>query len=149
MKKSLTQIITAFRTFASSHKQIEAFETKPLSENIANNLVYPLMFIDVQAMNASFIAGAVNINVPIYMLDRIERDYSNLVSVLSNALLKMDDFYTYFNDHECGVDGFGFNFSNNLSATPVVYEFDDLVAGYSAVIVCQVGVSRNESQIPI
>jgi len=145
MKKSLNQILRTFETFATSHSQIETFRTKPITENTANDLTYPLMWIDTQSMNASFQSGQVVISANVYFLDRVERDYSNLVSVMSSNLLKCDDFLTYYNDNECE---FGFSFTYTGSATAVGYQFDDICAGYMVTVSIQVPMSRNESVIP-
>ena len=146
MKTSLSKILTIFETFASDHKQIESFRTKPITENTADNFVYPMMFVDVQGMSSSFQLGQISVNCPVYFMDRIERDYDNLVLVLSSELLKADDLLTYFNDNECE---FGFTVSYSGSVTPIVYDFDDLVAGQSLSLTINVGMNRNENQIPL
>jgi len=145
MKRSLNQILKEFEKFATNHSQIETFETKPITENVANNVKYPMMWVDLQATATAFQTGQVVINIPVYMLDRVERDYSNISNVLSVGLLKMDDFYTYFTDNECD---FGFYFNDAGACTPVIYQFDDIVAGQFMTIQCQVGNSRNEDKIP-
>lgn len=146
MERSLVKIIKALEDFATAHQQIETFMSKPLTEVSSKGIKYPLMFLDVQGMNASFARGQVVITAPIYFLDRIERDYSNLVAVMSSCLLKVDDFLTYFYDKECDLK---FSLQVQGSATPVVYEFDDLCCGWSLTCAIQTGMSRNESSIPI
>jgi hypothetical protein len=146
MKKSIYQILKSFSDFASKHQQIASFETKPITENTAKGLKYPVMFIDIQGMTSSFQLGQISINCPVYFMDRIERDYSNLVNVISSELLKVDDLLTYFNDNECE---FGFTVSYNGGVTPVVYSFEDLVSGQNVNLTINVGMSRNESQIPL
>jgi len=146
MNISIEKVMKKFRNFASSHQQISTFEDKPISENVAKNISYPLMFIDLQGMTASFQTGQVVITLPVYMLDRVDRQLNNLEKILSERLMVMDDFYTYFTDNECE---FGFYFDDNGSATPVIYEFDDFVAGYTMNISMKMKNRRNESQIPM
>jgi len=146
MKTSFKNIIKEFETFADRHTQISVFESKPITENTANNYKYPMMWVDLQGTTTSFSKGQVIIKFPVYMLDRVERDYSNLVNVMSACLLKVDDFYTYFTDNECE---FGFYFEDTGNATPVIYQFDDIVAGQKMDIICKVANSRNENSIPI
>ena len=146
MKKSLEQILKQCETFATAHKQIETFHSKPITENTALDYIYPMMWMDVQGLQTAFQRGQLAMPIPVYHLDRVERDFSNLVTVLSTRLLVADDFYTYFTDNECE---FGFYFSDNGGATPVVYDFDDILAGQQMNIVIQVANSRNESQIPM
>jgi hypothetical protein len=103
------------------------------------------MWIDIVNMTTSFQTGQVVINLPVYMLDRIERDYSDLASIMSSNLLKIDDFYTYYTDNELVHK---FYFSNTGNAAPVAFQFDDIVAGYTMPISVQIGNSRNEAMIP-
>lgn len=146
MRVPLQKILTEFRRFAKAHSQIASVEVKPITENTAKGLKYPLMWVDIGNISASFSRGQMILSVPVLMLDRIQRDFTDLESVLSEQLLKMDDFYTYYNDNECN---YGFYFSDSANASPEVYQFDDLVAGYSMAIQVQVGVNRDENVIPV
>jgi hypothetical protein len=146
MKTSLTKIFTEFKNFATEHKQIKTFEVKPLSENTAKGILYPLMWIDLQTVNVAFEAGQMVADIPVYMLDKIERDYSNLAYVMADALLQLDDLYSIYNDSGCTL---GFYFNDNEQATPVVLEFDDLVAGYSMIFKCQILNGLNINEVPI
>lgn len=148
MKTSLTKILDKFEDFAGDHDLISTFRTEPITENTAKNWKYPLMFIDTAALNVSFQRGQVVITVNTYILDRTEKDYDNLSTVLSSTLLTMVDFFTYFwnDDENCSN---GFYFSDTGSATPVVFAYDDDVAGYMMPISVQVGEAFNRNKIPL
>ena len=146
MKKSLDQILDQWDIFATAHKQISTFVRKPITENTAKGLVYPIMWADLQGQAVAFQRAQITITIPVYFLDIIKRDYTNLGTVLSTELLVADDFYTYFTDNECE---FGFYFSDSAAATSVIYDFDDLCAGYTMNIVIQIANSRNETKIPM
>jgi len=145
MKTSLDKIFSQFGTFATNHNQISSFYTKPLTENTAKGLIYPMLWIDVQAVSVSFQRGQAIITLPTLILDRVERDFSNIISVLSSTLLTINDFLIYYSDIECT---YGFYFSDNSSASPVIYEFDDLVCGWNMNISCQIMDSRDTTKIP-
>ena len=148
MKTSLARIIKSFQTFATNHKQIEEFSTAMITDMVAKNWSYPLMWIDYTDISVSVQRGQVVITMSIYFLDRVERDESNMTYVMSSNLLKALDFITLYNDHECGEGGYGFYFSDTPSLSPIVLDFDDIVSGWKLGAVIQVGYSRNEDEIP-
>lgn len=135
-----------FKTFADNHFNIKSFRTKPITEFVASDWVYPLMWIDLQSVNTAFQSGQMVTTIPAYFLDRVERDYSNLLSVMSSTLLTSHDFFTYCTDQfMCDA---GFYFQDNAVVTPNVYEFDDLVAGFTMTVPCNIRATRNENRIP-
>jgi len=146
MQTNITKILKELAIFANGHKQIVSYRTEPITENTAKGLSYPLMWVDLTEMNVAFDAGELVIDLPIYILDRLKRDYSNVVGVLSDTLLILDDLITMYCDNSCEL---GFNLEYTSDATPVIFEFDDLTAGYSAILKCHVGTSHNQVQVPM
>ena len=145
MKTSLSKIFTQFERFAGLHPMIEGFSIAPLTEYVAKDWVYPVMWVDMQGTSITFNTGEVRITFPVYILDRVERDFSNYKSVMNSTLLSLNDFYAYYTDNECE---YGFMFNNSSALTSRAYEFDDIVCGWSMNILTQVADDRNESQIP-
>lgn len=145
MNTSLSKLFSYFNTFATNHNQIASFYTKPLSENTARNLIYPMLWIDVQSLSVAFARGLASVSIPVYMLDRVERDFSNIVEVQSSTLMVINDFLIYFTDQDCS---YGFNFNDNASASPVIYEFDDIVCGWTMTVTAGIMDARNILKIP-
>lgn len=147
MKTSLERVIGYFETFADEHRMIKSFEVAPLTENIAKNWTYPLMWIDLQEMSASFTRGQVVVSLPVYILDRVQRDFSNIESVMSSTLMNIEDFLVYFQDDEDCLRKF--YFSDPGSASPIMLEFEDIVCGWSMPVSIQIMDARNENEIPM
>jgi hypothetical protein len=118
----------------------------PLTELVARDKrLYPLMWLDYSAIAPSAGYGVWTISIPIYFLDRVERDYSNIDQVMSSTLFLVDDLLTEFNDNHCT---YGFDFQYNASVTPWMLEFEDLACGWQVNVSAQTGFNRDETKIP-
>jgi hypothetical protein len=146
MRTSVTKIMKEFERFATAHNMIKTFGVKPIEELISADTVYPLMWINTSGMNATYAQGEIVLTIPVYMLDRVERDWSNRIEVMSSTLLNMNDFYTYYTDNECT---YGFYFGDNGTANKVGDEYSDILEGYTMDIICKIANSRNENEIPL
>jgi len=144
MNKSFKQIVSQINLFADNHKGIKQFESKPLSEYTANNYLYPLMWLELTGIDYS--RGEVQIALSAYMVDRLESNYDNFVTVISNTLKLCDDFSAYFNEYE---EDFGFYFDNDSPISPVEYAFDDNVAGNKIDIIVHVALNRDRGEVAI
>lgn len=144
MRKSLLQVINEFRKFADAHKIIKSFESKPITQMMAKNLKYPLMWINWKP--GAFATGELIVNADVYFLDRLAKDNSNIDQIISDNLLNANDFYTYFNDH---LDEYNFLMDNNAPFSPVVFEYDDELAGWVVSVQIDIQNDRDELEIPI
>lgn len=144
MRKTLTQIVKEFQTFANNHKVIKQFEANPISDFTANNYLYPLLWLEVG--NVQYAQGEARLSMSFYIVDRLLSDETNLMKVLSDSLMICDDLDAYFNEYE---EDFGFYFSQDAPLSPIVYDFDDKVGGYKMDITVQVARGRNKNDIPI
>jgi len=146
MEKGLSKIINVIKSFATAHPQIEAFVSKPLTEYVAqNDRKYPILWLDYSSISPSAQRGQWVISMPFYFFDRVERDYSNLDTVMSSQLFTADDFLTKFNDNSCE---YGFDFQDNSSVTAWILDFEDIVCGWQVTVSVQTGMARNENKIP-
>jgi hypothetical protein len=143
MKKTLNQIITIFQTFAAQHQQIEDFDYNPIQMNFASDRNYPLMFVAIG--DANLTPGNVDAQMDVYFLDMLKKDRSNYLQVLSNTLKLCEDFYSTFNNNE---DAYGILFTDNLVASPILFEFEDNVIGWKLPITVEVIFNVNEYDIP-
>ncbi len=146
MERSLSKVINTIKTWCLAHPQIETFESKPLTEFVAQDQrKYPLVWLDYSGISPAAARGLWTISMPFYILDRVERDYSNLDAVMSSTLLIVDDLLTIYNDNSCY---YGFDFQDGASVSPWMLEFDDLVCGWQVSPIVQIGMSRSELSIP-
>ena len=143
MEKSIKQITKTFETFATGHKIISDFKSNVVQKNFAQNWKYPLMYCVTGSAN--FQPGQVRLGMDIYFLD-LPGSEENYTQKLSDMLKITDDFYTYFNTNEAS---YGFYFSDDVVAEPVILAFEDTVIGYRIPITIQVKMMNNETEIPI
>lgn len=147
MRKSLSNIISQFRTFATSHYEIKSFQIKPLDKPLADNNLYPMMHIDIANLKITPEPGQVKITFPTYFLDICNINNENdLISKMSTTLLMCLDFHTYFNTNE---DAFGFYMENVNDISPVITGTEDLCIGQNINVTVKVRYDRNELTIPI
>lgn len=144
MKKTLSQVVKDFETFATNHKIIKSFNTKPVTDLVAKNLSYPTMW--VQSGDVEITTGEMAINLNILFLDRLKRDYSNTVQVMSDTLQLVEDFYTIYNDNQ---EKYGYFVDDSATASAVVIEYDDILSGFEVPLKVVVGLGRNENQVPL
>jgi len=147
MKSSLGKLITLMESFANRHPLINTFEVKPVTDYVANNWIYPVMWVNLPGTTAAFAKGAVNLTIPVFVLDRVEEDTSNYASVKSSTLLTINDFLSYFQDQFDCLYGISFSSASNL--TGQYLQFEDRAAGWSANVTVHMLQSYNESEIPI
>ena len=145
MKTSLAKMFNTIESFVVQHTLLEDFSVVPITDYVAKNWKYSVVWIDLQATTISFSKGVASVNMPIYIMDRVERDFSNYVSVVSSSTLSFGDLITYFNDKYCDL---GFDCDLAASLTTVGFEFDDLVAGVKGNVIFKTPESFNESEIP-
>ena len=146
MEKSLERILTEFKSFATKHKQISSYSDEIITEYIAKNWIYPIMWVDYSGMGVSPAPGNVSLSIPVYFLDRVKKDQSNLATVMSSNLIKALQFITQYNDNECT---YGFYFTDTPSIAPEILQFDDIVSGWRLTVSLNVGYSRNELLTPL
>lgn len=148
MRTSLVQVLKELESFTSRHLQLKTFEAKPITEFTAKNYVYPVAYVNLEEMNTSFEAGQTIMDLHLYIVDRVERDFSNIVEVMSSTLLMCDDFYNYYTeDPECTL-GFHFNVSSN--ASPIAFPMgEDLVCGHTITLKCAILNDRNRNVVPL
>ena len=144
MKKTINQLVKEFNRFADSHKIIKSFNAKPITQLMAKNLQYPIMWMSFEG--AEFDAGEIVVNSNVYFLDRLAKDNSNLIQLLSDNLQLANDFYTLYNDNELKYDFF---FDNVANAEPIVFEYDDVLCGWMMPIRISITNDRNEANVPI
>lgn len=144
MRKTLKQIITLFETFADDHLVINSFECNPINFNFADNITYPLMFVEI----GDFIPtpGNVDINITVYFLDLLKRDKSNYVQVLSDTMKMCLDFYSIYNNNEAD---YGILFKDDARAVPWLFQSEDNAAGYKMSLTVQCIFDVNEDAVPI
>ena len=144
MRKTLNQVIKDFRAFCDAHKMIKSFESKPITQMMAKNLQYPIMWLNWKP--GAFATGELIVNADVYFLDRLKKDNSNIDQVISDNLLNANDFYTYFNDK---LEDLTFLMDNNAPFAPVVFEYDDELAGWVVSVSIQIQTDRDELEIPM
>lgn len=146
MLTSLSKILRTIETFATNHQQITSFSAAPITDFTAKNWKYSILWVDMQSTTVSISNGEIKINMPVYVMDRVERDFSDYNKAANDTLLSITDVITFFNDKGCEL---GFDCELTSSVSAVAYEFDDIVVGWKANIVFRTFESFDESKIPL
>lgn len=142
MRITLKNAVNKLEDFATNHIGIEDFQYNAITKNFAQDFTYPLMFVELG--DAPIGLGSVKLNMNIYFLDRLQSDGSNLLQVLSDMLKLCTDFFTKYQDN---YDAYSFIVTTDMTATPIMFEFADNVAGYKMPVTIQVYFDANENNI--
>ena len=143
MRKTINNVIDEIETFANNHLIIKSFKKIPIEAETLKDEVYPLLYVEVDRL--VFSSGLATLSLRVNALDRLKKDSSNLISVLSDTAEILSDFYTFFNDNVCE---FEFIFNDSAEADAIAYGDSDVLAGYAINIRVEIPEDRDETQIP-
>ena len=106
MNVSYKKILNAFEDFATSHLQIKRFESE-FEEQLPNFATekenYPILFVSPNS--SIFDENANQFTVTVSCFDIIQKDRSNINTILSDTNTIMNDVYRWFKDGEVlGID---------------------------------------------
>jgi hypothetical protein len=147
---------------ADYHKQLNSFgfgavedfqywtESRDKQDNTTyNSPIYPLLYVvpnDVQQL-----IGYTNYTFDLIVADIIERDLSNQIDVLSDTEEILTDIISQFRLSVTQSLG---NFNNeyyldeNITETPFIEQYDDLLGGWTATISVMVKMALNRCDAP-
>jgi hypothetical protein len=136
MNVSYQKILNAFEDFANSHLQIQRFESE-FEEQLPNFATekenYPILF--VAPSNSIFDENANQFTLTVSCFDIIQKDRSNINTILSDTNTILNDVYRWFKDGEVfGIDIIG----DAPNSTPINNALLDYAAGWEMVITFEV-----------
>ena len=129
---SYIRLLNAFESFSNAHLQIKRFaadfpEQMPNFATEKEN--YPILF--VSPTNTIFDENENQFTVTVYCFDIIEKDRSNINTILSDTNTILNDVYRWFKDGEIfGIDVI----DNQPKATPINNALLDYAAGWEMQI---------------
>ena len=129
---SYIRLLNAFESFSNAHLQIKRFaadfpEQMPNFATEKEN--YPILF--VSPTNTIFDENENQFTVTVYCFDIIEKDRSNINTILSDTNTILNDVYRWFKDGEIfGIDVI----DNQPTATPINNALLDYAAGWEMQI---------------
>lgn len=128
---SYIRLLNAFESFANAHLQIKRFAAD-FPEQMPNfgteNEKYPILFVSPDS--SVFDENANQLTTTVYCFDIIEKDRSNINSILSDTNTILNDVYRWFKDG----DIFGIDVMESTQATPINNALLDYAAGWSMSI---------------
>lgn len=132
MNVSYIKLLNAFESFANAHLQIKRFESD-FAEQMPNfateNEKFPILFVAPD--NSIFDENANQFTLTVYCFDVIEKDRSNINTILSDTNTILNDVYRWFKDEELpGIDIIG----DAPVSTPLNNALLDYCAGWQMVI---------------
>lgn len=136
MNISYQKILNAFEDFATPHLQIKRFfaEFPEQMENLVTEKEnFPILF--VAPNNSIFDENANQFTLTVSCFDIIEKDRSNINTILSDTNTILNDVYRWFKDGEVlGIDIIG----DAPNSTPINNALLDYAAGWEMVITFEV-----------
>ncbi len=129
---SYIRLLNAFESFASAHMQIKRFAAD-FPEQIPNfgseNEKYPILFVSPDS--TIFDENANQFTVTVRCFDIIEKDRSNINTILSDTNQILNDVYRWFSDGDLfGIDIIG----DAPTSTPINNALLDFAAGWEMQI---------------
>jgi hypothetical protein len=133
---SYIRLLTEFDSFATAHQQIKRFGSD-FAEQMPNfatgNEKYPILY--VVPNNTIFDENANTFTVDVYCFDIIEKDRSNINTILSDTNTILNDVYRWFKDGEIiGIDVI----NDAPNAVPINNGLLDYAAGWQMSITFEV-----------
>jgi len=138
------QIIKAFNTFSTNHKQINTFFSGQEFDFQTNTNIYPAMLTVVDV--SSIEMGRFMYKFNIFFIDISNQDGSNADEIYSDMAQVVGDFVSEFSDNR---DLYGFTLEDSVQITPVFEALDDKTYGWIASISIQVPYTMNDCLLPI
>lgn len=133
----------AFEEFVSNHSQINQYKTGIEADIKADNLLYPMMWVEYG--NPSIRTGVIVLNIRVFFLDKLLEDVSNLTDILSDTLHLANDFFAIYYENEYDFD---FTLTGNGEGVPVTMNYDDGLAGYYFNFQVTFRNYRDETEVP-
>lgn len=134
---SYIRLLNAFEAFANAHMQIKRFASdfpEQLPNFATEKEKYPVLF--VSPTNSIFDENANKLVVTVYCFDIIEKDRSNINTILSDTNQIINDVYRWFKDGDIeGIDVI----TDAPLATPINNALLDYAAGWQMTITFDVG----------
>lgn len=129
---SYIRLLNAFESFSDAHLQIKRFASD-FPEQMPNfgteNEKYPILFVSPD--NTIFDENANQFTVTVHCFDIIEKDRTNINTIISDTNQILNDVYRWFKDGEI----FGIDVIENVpTSTPINNELLDYAAGWQMQI---------------
>ena len=151
-----------FRMLADYHKQLNSFgfgavedfqywtESRDKQDNTTYNApIYPLLYVvpnDVQQL-----IGYTNYTFDLIVADIIERDLSNQIDVISDTEEILTDIISQFRlsvTQSLGNFNNEYYLNENITESPFIEQYDDLLGGWTATISVMVKMALNRCDAP-
>ena len=144
------EIIEGLRTFASNHKQIQAFDVGPMDEADVAKLSaagHPLMYVTL--LDALMDEGTAEISLEILIGTLQPPDLESRVNVQSNMLYIMKDIIAFLKHHDYD-DSFVPRVTLDLPVTAeaFVYKLDNLLVGFTSIVRLQFDNTNDLCLVP-
>jgi hypothetical protein len=138
------QIIKAFNTFSTNHKQINTFFSGQEFDFQTNTNIYSAMLVVGDTCNIEM--GRFLYNFNIFFIDISNQDGSNSDEIYSDMAQVVGDFVAEFSDN---MDLYGFTLEGTVQMNQVFQATDDNTYGWIASISIQVPYTANDCNLPI
>jgi hypothetical protein len=141
------QLINYLNDFATQHKQVKRFDsdfTEQLNNYATSDKAYPLLYASPQPSFFLDDDTWSNYTIEVTCLDILQKDRSNVNTILNNCSLILNDLNTYLKDNE--IEGVYVEGISNI--TPLNNYLVDYDAGWSMTINFQV-VNNSVCDIPL
>ena len=137
-------IVTAFKTFATKHKQINTYFSGQEFDFGTKTNLYPAMLC--VGDNATIEMGRFMFKFNVFFIDIGNQDGSNADEIYSDMAQVAGDFVAEFSDNR---DLYGFSIEDSVELTQIFEKFDDITYGWLASVAIQVPYTANDCNLPI
>lgn len=138
-------LITQFQSFATNHYQIKSFGFGHITQLTSDVItkkepLYSRLYLTPDTIN--IIKNQLNINLNVYITDRINNDLSNQLGVMSDTLEIMKDLYSIIGDST-------YIPQTGLRVFPFLNDYDTGLGGWTLPLSLDVPYDYNRCDIPI
>lgn len=102
MRASYEEVLAGITTFVTNHQILQSFFTNDITDRNKRDVIYPIAFARLDTTTANI--SVVEMSIPILFVDKLNKDNSNYVKVVSNMLTAAISVKTRFRDTKRDLD---------------------------------------------
>ena len=125
MNIDVTSMVQYFKDFADNHEQINSFGFGPVDQIQVKDRKHPLLWVSLKPSKMG--SNNTQLNFDVYLLTNQNQDYDNLKSSMNDMYYIGRDLISVFYSDDV-FDSF--NNSYQVSFSPIMLEFDDVIGGW-------------------
>lgn len=142
---TLKNIIEGLESFSEAHEQLESFGWGNISNISTKNYSYAMMWL--MPTLSDFEGSMTTLKFDMYIMDILEHDRTNLLSIMDRTLTMGNDVVAYF-----WQDNYDLDFDldeESVTIQPFEGKFDDHLAGWIFSIEIQLKTNLNKCITPL